>query len=69
MKLYHPKQPFAAEYDGVPVSFNRETLVEEGHPVLDAWPELFEEIEAHFKAPKHEKRSVEKATKAPGEKR
>lgn len=69
-KIYRPKQAFSAPVDGVPWSFTRETLVEEGHPLLDAYPELFEEIEAHFKAPvKTTKRSVESATAAPGEKR
>ena len=68
--IYRPKEAFAADVDGVPTSFNRDTLVEAGHPILEAYPHLFEPIEAHYKAPvKHEKRSVEKATKAPGEKR
>jgi hypothetical protein len=68
-KIYRPKQPFSAPVDGVPWSFTRETLVEEGHPLLDVYEALFEEIEAHFKAPEPKKRSVESATAAPGEKR
>lgn len=68
--IYRPKQAFSAPVDGIPWSFNRDTLVEEGHPILDAYPELFEVVEPHFKAPvKDKKRSVESATAGPGEKR
>lgn len=68
-KIYRPKESFTAPFEGVPTSFTRDTLVEEGHPLLDAFPHLFEEMAPHYPAPKHEERSVEKATKAPGEKR
>ena len=67
-KIYRPKQAFSAPVDGVPWSFTRDTLVEEGHPLLEAYGDLFEEVEPHFKAPE-KKRSVESATAAPGEKR
>lgn len=69
-KLYRPKHPFVGPVDGVPTSFTRDMLIEEGHHMLTVWPELFEEVEPHFKAPeKTSKRSVEAATAAPGEKR
>ena len=63
--MYRPKHPFAAPVDGVAYSFTRDTLVEAGHPILDAYPELFEPIEAHLKAPE----GVESADAAPGKKR
>ena len=68
-RLYRPKESFAAPFDGVSYSFTRDTMVEEGHPILDAYPHLFEVVEAHLKAPETKKRSVEAATAAPGEKR
>lgn len=63
-KLYRPKEPFTAPYDGHDYSFSRDTLVEEGHPVLDAFGALFEEVVPEFRAP-----AVEAASAAPGEKR
>ena len=63
-KLYRPKEPFTAPYDGHDYSFSRDTLVEEGHLLLAGYPELFEEVVPQFRAP-----AVEAASAAPGEKR
>jgi len=68
-RLYRAKEAFVAPVEGVDVTFTRDTFVEEGSAVLEAYPHLFEVIEPHFSAPADKKRSVESATAAPGEKR
>ena len=63
-KLYQARESFVAPVDGVDYSFTPQTLVEEGHPVLEAYRELFIPVRVHFPAPE-----VEAASAAPGEKR
>ena len=65
MQIYQPKESFVAPLDGVDVSFTPATLVEEGHPILRAYPHLFVPVHIHFRAPA----GVEAASAAPGEKR
>ena len=64
MQIYQAKESFVAPVDGVDYSFTPQTLVEEGHPILRAYPELFIPVRVHFRAP-----DVEAASAAPGEKR
>lgn len=60
--VYVCKESGAFEYDGDMVVVHKGvTRVRAGHPILDAHPELFEEITVHY--------DVEQATAAPGEKR
>jgi hypothetical protein len=57
-----PKDSFVVDVDGVPTSFRANvTRVREGHPILDEYGHLFEEIRVDYE--------VEQATAAPGEKR
>lgn len=63
-KLYQARESFVAPVGGVDYSFTPQTLVEEGHPILTAYPELFVPVRVHFPAPE-----VEAASAAPGEKR
>lgn len=63
-RLYQAKEAFVAPYDGVDYSFTPQTLIEEGHPLLSAYPDLFVPVRVHFPAP-----AVEAASAAPGEKR
>jgi hypothetical protein len=64
MRIYQPMHAFVAAVDGVDYSFTPQTLVEEGHPILRAYPELFVPVHVHLRAP-----DVEAASAAPGEKR
>ncbi|HSE44694.1 MAG TPA: hypothetical protein VLA89_05130 [Gemmatimonadales bacterium] len=64
MQIYQPNQSFVAAVDGVEYSFTPQTLVEEGHPILRAYPELFQEVHIHLRAPQ-----VEDASASPGETR
>lgn len=60
--VFTPKDTFVASYQGIPTTFKRgHTFVREGHPVLDDFPDMFEEIRVHY--------DVEQATAAPGETR
>lgn len=60
--VYVCKESGAFEWNGDMVVVNKGvTRVRAGHPMLDAHPELFEEITVHY--------DVERATAAPGEKR
>lgn len=60
--VYVCKESGAFEWNGDMVVVNKGvTRVRAGHPILDAHPELFEEITVHY--------DVERATAAPGEKR
>ena len=64
MQIYQPLHSFVAAVDGVDYSFTPQTLVEEGHPILRAYPQLFTTVHIHLRAP-----AVEDASAAPGEKR
>lgn len=64
MQIYSPRESFVARVDGVDIVFKPSHLIEEGHPILRAHPEMFVPAHIHFKAP-----AVESATAAPGEKR
>lgn len=59
--IYAPKEPFVANIDGQDISFTPQTLVREGHRILDLHPNLFEPVRVAF--------DVEQATAKPGEKR
>jgi hypothetical protein len=60
--VYVCKESGAFEYGGDMIVVNKGvTRVRAGHPILDLYPDLFEEITVHY--------DVEQATKAPGEKR
>jgi hypothetical protein len=60
--VYVCKESGAFEYGGDMVVVNKGvTRVRKGHPILDLYPELFEEITVHY--------DVERATAEPGEKR
>ena len=65
MQIYQPNQSFVAVVDGVEFSFTPQTLVEEGHPILRAYPQMFVPMHIHLRAPD----GVEAASAAPGEKR
>ena len=66
MQIYQPREAFVAPLDGVEVSFTPQTLVEEGHPILLAYPQLFVPVHIHHRASDS---GVETASAAPGEKR
>jgi len=65
MEIYQAKESFVASVDGVEISFTPQTLVEEGHPILRAYPHLFVPVHVHHRAPG----GVEDASAAPGAKR
>lgn len=60
-EIFVPKEPFTAQVDGTDMAFTPQTLVREGHPILEKYPHLFEPVRVHY--------DVEQATSSPGEKR
>lgn len=60
-KLYVATETFSV--DGYRTITKDVTRVREGHPLLDQFPHLFREADAHYEW------EVEQATAAPGEKR
>lgn len=60
--VYTPKDTFIANYEGVPTTFTAGvTFVREGHPLLDTFADLFEEVRVRYE--------VEEAVAAPGSRR
>lgn len=59
--VYAPTDGFVCEIDGSPVNFTPNTLVREGHWILDKYPHLFRPVRVQY--------DVEAATQAPGETR
>lgn len=61
-ELYVARESFATKLDGIDVSIVAgNTIVREGHELLERFPDYFELVEAHYE--------VESMTAAPGEKR
>ena len=60
-EIYAAKEPFMANVDGELQRHGPNTLVREGHRVLELYPEMFEPARVQF--------DVEQATAAPGERR
>jgi hypothetical protein len=66
--VYVCKESAAFVWNGDMVVVNKDvTRVRAGHPILDMYPELFEEITVHYDVERPA--PVERATAAPGEKR
>jgi hypothetical protein len=61
-RIFVAKDSFVGDVDGLPVVFNAgQTRVREGHPILDIYADLFEELDVQYE--------VEAASAAPGETR
>jgi len=60
-EVYAPIEAFVASVDGIDEPFTTQTLVREGHPILDEYGHLFRKV--------HVKYDVEAATAGPGETR
>jgi len=60
-EIYAPREPFIANVDGQEIVFTAQTLVREGHRVLELYPDAFEPVRIAY--------DVEQATAAPGERR
>ena len=61
--LYQAKESFGIQLEGEQITVQAGDLVRSGHPILKQAPDLFEPAGGYVRF------EVEKATKAPGEKR